>query len=252
MAYFLKHFAQGDHSRAMSGLVRIAGDMSAQERFLSILRQRVLYGTNGKGYFHRSQTMPASVSFSAKVLESLDRFYTQRSAYALVFDINRIKPGFARPVAYLSEQQIKEGHFFAQDKWLVDLVRPKHVWELDEMTGESRFVRKYDFSWQEEWRIKGTSITFGYDKVAFVIVPRREVESQVRGEFPVETLLAKDNYARVVDFRNAHGGQNPPLEQTVVAVQSELVKSGRVSDPAHGVYLLPEIVEQAWQRLGFS
>ncbi len=100
-----------------------------------------------------------------------------------------------------------------------------------------------------DFLIKASAIAFGYDKVAFVIVPRTDLEAEIRSEFPVETFVAKDNYGRTTEYRLRHGGLNPPLEQTFGDVQQGLVKLGRVSDPEHGVYLLPEIVELAWQRI---
>ncbi len=156
--HFLKHFTQSDENRAKTGLVPAPGPAaSAKSRFLGVLRERKIYGTSGKGYFHLREVMPQSVSFTEKPLEALDRFYCERSAYAVAFDGNRIKPGLARKVLYLSEYEIRSGAFPPEDKWLVDLVRPNHILGFDEETGESIFVaKKYDFSWQEEWRITTT------------------------------------------------------------------------------------------------
>jgi len=248
MSHYFKYFTQDDEKRMKSGLVPPPfGVMTGRERFMKILQDRQIHGSKGKGYFHKLMKMPCSVSLTVKALESLDRFYVDRGAYAITFDRGRVKKDLAHPVLYLSDQQIRAGEFLEEDRWLVDVIRPYDVYDEDQMTGELVLLdRKYDFSWQEEWRIRGLAVGFDYNKVAFVIVPNEKQDKVVRGEFPVESFIAKENYARVQQYRHAHGGAIPPLEDTVHVAIERLAAHGRRSDPAHGIYIMPEALECAW------
>ena len=236
---FLKYFTQADSTRVKSGFETIDGDLKNEaERLRNILISGKIICGNQKGYFRYKEVMPCSVSFTGARLESLDNFFTNRSKFG--FAVLRTRLPKAKPVIYLDEQSIKDGDYNPKDKWLIDLVRTSEDCYMKE-------IRPYDFSWQEEWRIRASTITF--KRLDFVFAPGEPNCKKVRELYGQETYDTNDHITRVNAYRNSHEGRNPPLEEFLGRKFIEKNEEIKKANPKEGRIILPEVVELAWDEI---
>ena len=124
--YFLYHFLEDGYKRVSRGVNDKWGNLSALGRLESILQSKSIEGNNRKGYYQHKFNLPKSVSFSAADLGELLRFFLRRSPYALAFHRGSSALEYAKPVLYLTRNQIKEkergGSILEVDLPFVDLI----------------------------------------------------------------------------------------------------------------------------------
>jgi hypothetical protein len=253
---FAYHFTRNGNDIALAGGgIDEFGGMNAKERLDKILENNLIKGGNRKGYFHKQQEMPLSVSFSGIDLGNIGTLLNNGfSQYGLAVSRKRVKD-LLNPVKYLNDEQIWNREFYNEDKWLVDLVRPEgyFVDEFDEEgypTGDGFWKKAYDFSWQKEERIKGPGLELngGPD---FVFVPNGDEVKRIQGERGLEAFDLDYHFDRFRRFLKEHGkGKIKGLENKFRDVWNGVVSKGGISAPKEGKFLMREVLDGVWDEVG--
>lgn len=137
--------------------------MSPKQRFMNILKTQNIIG-NPKSFFVNKQDPSItpiqfdsikSVSFTFASIEELSvQFDARGSEYGICFYHDFLQDNGINPVVYLNEESETEiENILFNSPYLIET-----------------YSNRYDMRWEKEWRIKGR-LSFGYDDIAFLIVP---------------------------------------------------------------------------------
>lgn len=252
---FFKYFTQDDATRLYAGFSTIDGKTkTAPERLRDILTTKRVFGGNQKSYFRYKMQMPLTISFTGAHLENLDQFFELRSKFGFAVLASRV-PG-AKPVLYLSQEELSWGNYNPQDRWRIDLVRTpgdfRYEEEGEEYDGYAEEMlppKPYDFRWEQEWRLRVPREGASFERLDFVLVPRPENCKKANEVYGQEAYDVDDHIKRVNSYCLGHQGRYPPLEEMMgkhFLARHEKVKEAR---PQEGKTAMPEIVEAAWDEI---
>jgi len=177
-----QYFYHFPRDRALSSEDRYAS-MNAVQRFCSILKAREIQGNNGKGYFHTTHQLPKSVSLSIADLGELEQFIQHRSHYGIA--LLRTSQEQARPVLYLTKQEIQRTTFTEEQKPFIDLKRTQRL-PHEGIDGTYYEYSRYDYTWEQEWRILTEKLII--KDIAFATVKGKEDVKAINEKLGIEAI----------------------------------------------------------------
>ncbi|UNH40632.1 hypothetical protein MNY66_16445 (plasmid) [Moellerella wisconsensis] len=182
-------------------------DLSAKERFLSLLREKELTA-NPKGFyankFKKGKDFPheiKSVSFAHCTQgEVAQHFKARSSEYGIVFYHDFLQSLGMRPVRYINEE---------------DKISIRRLVFNEPFTLEA-YGPSYDMRWEKEWRIN-KNVKFDFEDIAFIIVPDSEynefVEITIHEDLEYYVLPASTFTDSFKFFLMAHGMEHHSWNQ---------------------------------------
>lgn len=156
-------------------------NMSAEDRFKNIFAESIMHANPKSFFINKLNVQPTdcedikSVSFTHCDYRELQRHFDARnSEYGICFFHDFLQNNGIRPVVYL--------HRNHPDLIKQIVFNSPHLVEVS--------TKKYDMSWENEWRIKN-NLSFVQSDIAFVIVP------QERHSFYVDWFQDQNGFEEV-------------------------------------------------------
>lgn len=147
-------------------------DANAEQRFHSILEQKIIKANQDKGYF--APEVYPNVALARQEFSELTPLVERTSKYALCFREEVFKGRITMRVLYLDYEEIINNDWEPEDRWLIELY------------GSSR-----DFRWENELRCVG-DLNFEYKSILFLMAPEiktKEVQEKYKIKvFPAEAI----------------------------------------------------------------
>jgi len=157
-----------DLSDKLIHLTRDFDNLSAKARFIQILSQKTILGTNTniKGSYN-------CICFSEAPISSIGQIIARKTGeikykpYGFMFSKEYLFKLGARPVLYQTEEEYNS---------LPEELKYKHViFDLSES-------KKIDWTWEREWRLKTDKLILDPKKTT-VIIPNRITRSEIISEY---------------------------------------------------------------------
>lgn len=188
---FLYHFPrrQGDNS--------LYGNLTPAKKTGKIISSCCIIGSK-KGVFANSPNyqIPNTVSLSASDFGELRQMIEHRSPYGIAFKKDAKSLSGITQVQYLSGKQIRDRTFRIEELPFIDLVRTQGH---EVMIGPhlSDRIPKYDFSWEQEYRLVTDEWHFQKEDIAFVAVQNKNEVEQIRKITGIDSVVILDELAKM-------------------------------------------------------